>query len=255
MSTVVAHQARYELLAFWRSPQGRFFTLALPIVFLVLFTSVFGDGRIEVDGRDVRQATYYVGHLAALGVVSAAFTSLVISVTIERESGILKRRRATPVSVTGLIAGRVVSAAVIAIAAIACLLVVARTAYDVEPELVQLPAVVLATVVGAASFACLGYALASFIRSADAANPVVQGILLPLYFISGVFVPSDEIPSGLLSVADVFPVRPLAQALYAPFDPATTGTAIAGGDLLVVALWGLAGLVIATLHFSWAPRS
>jgi ABC-2 type transport system permease protein len=254
MSTLVVHQARYELLAFWRNTQGRFVTLALPIVFLVLFTSVFGDGHIEVDGRDVRQATYYVGYVAALGVVSAAFTSLVIMVTIDRESGILKRRRAAPVSGTGLIAGRVASAAVIAIAAVACLLVVARIAYDVKPEPVKLPAVVLATVVGAASFACLGYAVASFIRSADAANPVTQCILLPLYFISGVFVPSDEIPSGLLSVADVLPVRPLAQALYAPFDPATTGAAIAGGDLLVVALWGVAGIVIATLHFSWAPR-
>jgi ABC-2 type transport system permease protein len=254
MTTLVVHQARYELLAFWRSTPGRLFTLAAPIVLLVLLTSVFGDGHVEVDGRDVRQATYYVGSLAALGVVSAAFTSLVVSVTNDRESGILKRRRAAPVSGTGLVAGRLASAAVIAIAAVACLLVFARIAYDVEPEPVKLPAVVLATVVGAASFACLGYAVASFIRSVDAAKAAVHGILLPLYLISGVFVPSDEIPSGLLSVADVFPVRPLTQALYAPFDPAAPGAAIAAGDLLVVALWGLVGIVIATLHFSWAPR-
>jgi ABC-2 type transport system permease protein len=255
MSVLIAHQARYDLLAFWRSPQGRFFTLVLPIVFLVVLTSVFGDGRIEFDGRSVRQATYYVGHLAALGVISAAFTNLVVSLTVERESGILKRRRATPMPAEGLVAGRVASVTVVAIAAVTLLLLVAWIAYDVEPGLSTLPAVLLATVVGAAAFACLGYALASFIRSADAANPVVQGILLPLYLISGVFVPSDQIPSGLLTVADVFPVRHLAQALYAPFDSAGAGSAIAVGNLLVVALWGLAGLVIAARHFSWAPRS
>jgi ABC-2 type transport system permease protein len=242
MSAVVAHQARYELLTFWRSPQGRFFTLALPIIFLVLFTSVFGD------------ATYYVGHLAALGVISAALTSLVVSVTVERERGILKRRRAAPVSATGLIAGRVTSSTIVAAASVACLLLVAWLAYDVRLHLADLPMIMLATVVGAVAFAGLGYALASFIRSTDAAIPVVQGILLPLYFISGVFVPSDELPSRLLTVAEAFPVRHLAQALYGPLDPATTGSGIEAADLLVVALWGLAGLVVAAGHFSWVPR-
>ena len=39
------------------------------------------------------------------------------------------------------------------------------------------------------SFCCLGYALASVIGSADSAQPVTQVVMLPLYFISGVFVP------------------------------------------------------------------
>jgi ABC-2 type transport system permease protein len=243
MSAVIAHQARYELLSFWRSPQGPFFTLALPIILLVLLTWVFGD------------AAYYAGHLAALGVISAAFASLVVSVTVERERGILKRRRAAPVSASGLVAGRVTSATIVAAASVACLLVVAWIAYDVTPRPADLPAILLATLVGAGAFACLGHALASFIRSADAATPVVQGIVLPLYLISGVLVPSDEIPARLLSVADAFPVRHLAHALYTPLDPATTGDGIEGTDLLVVAIWGLAGLVAAARHFSWAPRS
>jgi ABC-2 type transport system permease protein len=251
----VAHQARYELKAFWRSPEGRFFTLVMPVLFLVLFTSVFGDGRVDVDGRAVPQATYYVGHLAALGVISASFTNLVISIVVERESGILKRRRATPAAAIVLIAGRVLSAVVIAIGAVACLLAAAWILYGVEPPLSMLPAVALATVVGATAFACLGFALTSFIGSADGASPVVQGVLLPLYFISGVFVPSDQIPAGLLGVADALPVRHLAQALYAPLHPGATGSGIAAGDLLIVALWGAVGLLVATRNFSWSPRS
>jgi ABC-2 type transport system ATP-binding protein len=243
MSAVITHQARYELLSFWRSPQGPFFALALPIILLVLLTWVFGD------------AAYYAGHLAALGVISAAFASLVVSVTIERERAILKRRRAAPVSAGGLIAGRVTSATIVAGASVALLLVVAWIAYDVTPRVADLPAILLATMVGAAAFACLGYALASFICSAHAASPVAQAILLPMYLISGVLVPSDELPSPVLSVADAFPVRHLAQALSTPLDPATSGEAIEGADLLVVAIWGLAGLVVATRHFSWAPRS
>jgi ABC-2 type transport system permease protein len=243
MTAAVAHQARYELLSFWRSPQGPFSTLALPIVFLIALTSVFGD------------ATYYAGRLAALGVISAALASLVASITLERERGILKRRRAAPVSATGLVAGRVTSATIVAATSVAFLLLAAWMVYDVTPHPADLPAILLATVVGAVAFACLGYALASFIRSAAAATPVVQGILLPLYLISGVLVPSDEIPSRLLSVADAFPVRHLAQALYSPLDPAAPGQGIEGADLLVVAAWGLAGLVVAARHFSWVPRT
>jgi ABC-2 type transport system permease protein len=243
MSAVVAHQARYELLSFWRCSQGRFLTLALPILLLVVLTSVFGD------------ATYYAGHLAALGVISAALTSLVASVTVERERGILKRRRAAPVPATGLIAGRVASATIVAAATVACLLLVAWIAYGVDPHISGLPALLLATVVGAVAFACLGYALASFIRVADAATPVVQAIVLPLYLVSGVIVPSRDIPTRVLSVADVFPARHLAQALYAPLHPTTTGSGIEAGDLLVVALWGLAGGVVAARHFSWAPAA
>jgi ABC-2 type transport system permease protein len=243
MSAVVAHQARYELLSFWRSSQRRFFTLALPILLLVLLTSVFGD------------ATYYAGHLAAFAVISAALTCLVVSVTVERERGILKRRRAAPVPAAGLVAGRVASATIVAAATVACLLLAAWIVYGVRPHITDLPALLLATVVGAVAFACLGYALASFIPSAEAATPVVQAIVLPLYFISGVFVPAQDIPTRLLNVADAFPVRHLAQALYAPLHPATTGSGIEAGDLLVVVLWGLAGVVVAARHFSWAPRS
>jgi ABC-2 type transport system permease protein len=243
MSAVVAHQARYELLSFWRRPQCRFLTLVLPIAFLVLLTSLFGD------------VTYYAGHLAAVGVISAAMASIVVSVTVERESGILKRRRAAPVAATGLVAGRVTSAAIVAAATVAGIVLVACIAYDVRLRLVDLPALLLATAVGAVAFACLGYALASFVRSPSAATPVVLGVLLPLYLISGVLVPSDQLPAGLLIVADAFPVRHLAQALCAPLDPATTGSGVEAVDLLVVGAWGLAGLVVAARHFSWDPRS
>jgi len=243
LSAVVAHQARYELLSFWRRPQCRFLTLVVPIAFLIFLTSVFGD------------VTYYVGQLAAVGVISAALSSIVVSVTVERESGILKRRRAAPVGAMWLVAGRVASAAIVAAATIAGIVVVAWIAYDVTPRVIDVPALLLATAVGAVSFACLGYALASFVRSANAATPVVLGVLFPLYLISGVLVPSDQLPSSLLTVADGFPVRHLAQALCAPFDPATTGSGIESVDLLVVAAWGLAGLVVAARCFSWDPRS
>jgi hypothetical protein len=84
-----------DLLAFLRNKQGRFFTLILPLHFFVIFVSVFGNDTL--GAQHVKASTYYVPGLSALGLIAAFFVNLVISITAQRESGVLKRRRATPV--------------------------------------------------------------------------------------------------------------------------------------------------------------
>jgi ABC-2 type transport system permease protein len=108
-------------------------------------------------------------------------------------------------------------------------------------------------VIGAASFCCLGYALTSLIRNEDAALPTTQALLLPLYFISGVFVAVAGLPHWLADIGEIFPVRHLANALLIAYNPHTTGLGFAGLDLLIVAAWGAAGLLIALRTFSWQP--
>src|SRR5436190_12213687 len=94
---LLLHQTRFDLLAFSRSRESRFFTVVLPIIFLVIFATVFGNDTTTVNGREIKQTTYYVPNLIALGVVGAALTNLAIGVVMQREEGVLKRRRATPV--------------------------------------------------------------------------------------------------------------------------------------------------------------
>ena len=78
---------------------------------------------------------------------------------------------------------------------------------------------------------------------------------LPVYFISGIYIPDNALPHWLLDVAWVLPVRPLAVALQAAFVPATNhGTRFAAVPVLVVLAWGAAGLIIAVRRFSWVPR-
>ena len=92
-------------------------------------------------------------------------------------------------------------------------------------------------VVGAASFCCLGIALTALIPSQDAAAPIVNALLLPLYFLSGVFVPDDELPSGVIDFANHFPIRPFFQAIFDAYLPGN-GPALAWDHLLVVANLG-----------------
>jgi ABC-2 type transport system permease protein len=248
---LVLHQARYDLLGFLRNRQSRFFTLILPILFLVIFVSVFGNDK--VGSEHVKASTFYVPGLAALGVIAGSFVNLVISITAQREAGVLKRRRSTPVPAWVLIAGRALTAIVVALAVLTVLLLIGRFAYGVHLRTGALPGVTVTAIVGAITFCCLAYALSTAIRSADSAQPMVQAIMLPLYFISGVFIPNVNLPRWLRDVARVFPVEHLAAGLRHAFDPAAHGSGIVWSDLGVLALWAAAGLAVALTRFTWTP--
>jgi len=247
------HQFRYELRAFLRNRQSRFFTIALPVLFLIIFASVFGSHTVAVPGGRINTSIYYVPGIITLGIIAAAFVNLVISVTAQRETGVLKRRRATPISATALIVGRALTAVVVALGMTALLLLIGWVFYGASVPARTAPALAVSVVVGALSFCCLGYALASVIRNEDAAQPITQAAVLPLYFISGIFVPISQLPAWLVDVANVFPVRHLDAALLAAYNPHTSGAGFAVGDLLIVAAWGAFGLVVALRRFSWLP--
>jgi ABC-2 type transport system permease protein len=250
---VILHQFRYDLLSFLRNRQSRFFTLVLPILFLVIFVSVFGNDKIGPE--NVKASTYYVPGICALAIIAGSFVNLVISVTAQRESGVLKRRRAAPVPASVLIAARALTAIVVALATMTVLLLIGRFGYGVKLPTSTLPAVILTAVVGAITFCCLAYALTTFIKSEDAAQPMVQAIMLPLYFISGIFIPKVNLPAWLQDVAAFFPVQHLADGLHHAFDPATRGTGIIWSDLGVLALWAAVGLVVALRRFTWTPAT
>ncbi len=251
---IVLHQLRYDLLALTRNRRARFFTLTMPVIFLVVFAGVFGDSHTVVNGVTVKTSDYYVPGIMALTIVTSSLISLVMQIATERDSGILKRRRARPVPATVLVAGRVLSSSLLTVAVLVVLLVIAKAAYGVTLPLASVPALVATVVVGSAALSCLAYALASVVPNAEAAQPLMQAVTLPLYFVSGVWIPTDELPEGLRRAGQLFPIEHLAAALHAAFVPGTSGR-FAGGDLLVLALWGAAGAAVAVRRFSWLPAS
>jgi len=251
-SGVFAHQFRSDLARFWRNPQSRYFTLLLPIVFLVIFATIF-KGTTVADGRRISITTFYVPGIMALGIISATFVNLSQTIVTQRENGEFKRLRGTPLPAWIVIGSRAVVGIVVAVAMSALLLVIGNLAYGVRIPQSTMPGLLITVVIGAGAFACLAFAVSGAISSAEAAAPAINITVLPLYFISGVFVPESQIPTVLRDIATIFPIRHLAGALRgAVID--THGSGIAGGDLLVIAAWGIAGLVMATRTFQWSPR-
>jgi len=202
----------------------------------------------------IKTSTYYVPGLIALGIVSTTFVNLAIGLTIERENRQLKRIRGTPLPIPAFIAGRVATALALATALTIVLLAVGRVGYGVSLPGSTIPGVALSLLVGTGAFCCLGFAFATAIPNEDAAPPLVNAVVLPLYFISGLFFPTDGAPAWLTTLADVFPIKHLAEALFEAFDPATTGAGVAWADLGIVAAWGAAGFAVAVATFRWTPK-
>ena len=254
-ASLTLRQVRFTNKAFWRNPASAFFTFAFPLMFLVIFTSLLGGGRVEVrPGVLIEQADYYVAAMTAFAVVTACFTNLAMSVTYQRDAGILKRTRGTPLPGWAFLAGRVIHAMLVAL-----LLVVITTAFGVAFYAVDVPtgarlaelAVVLG--VGAASFAALGLATTAAVPNADAAPAVVNAIILPLLFVSGVFIAIEPTsPLWVRAVGSVFPVRHFAEAMLASFYGAPFP--FEWHDVAIVAAWGVGGLLVAVRTFSWEPR-
>ena len=250
--TLVAHQLRYDQKAFWRNPAAVFFTVMFPVVVFLILAVVFDGSTIAVDGG-VEATTYYVPAIMALSVISATMQTLAMTLVIAREDGRLKRGRGTPMPAWVFIAGRVGNSIVVAVMMLALLAAIGGALYSVPFPWERLPELLLTLIVGAASFCCLGIALTAVIPSQDAAAAIVNALLLPLYFLSGIFIPEDELPGGVIDFANHFPVRPFFEAFFSVYVPGAGG-AIAWHELIVVAIWGVAGLVLAIRFFRWTPR-
>jgi ABC-2 type transport system permease protein len=252
---LLAHQVRYDVRASLRNPRARFFTFFFPVVLLVIFTGVFGHGSTTIDGTRVKLSYFYVAGILAMSTVVAAYANLVVSISALRESGVLKRRRATPVPPALLIAGQALSTLVIVAIMATILLVIGKVAYGVGMAPGALAALACTTILATLTFACIGYAVSGMIGSPDAAQPIVQATTMPLWFLSGVFIPAASLSSTLRSVGSLFPVEHLAASLQLASVHTSFSSAISVSDLLALAAWGLAAAAFAAWRFSWLPSS
>jgi len=249
---MLVEQVRADLLAFSRRPETLFFTVFLPVIFLVLFEAIFGGQSVKLTGGDVVAQSYLqVPAFMVMGVISASFVALSITVVNRRETGIFKRVRGTPAPAWLLIAGQVMTSLVIALLMVIVMLALGSFAYGVRVDVGHLPWLVVGVLIGAMAFSCLGMMLAALTPSTEAAPPLANVVVLPLYFISGVFVPIESLPSWLGNIASWLPVAPFVKVATWAYVPATT-TPWRSLGLLVA--WGAIGLIIASWRFRWTPR-
>ena len=242
------HELRTEQLLFWRNREAAFFTFFLPIIFFLVFGSIYGNDRIS----GIRGAAYLEAGMIGYGVASTAFAGLAITMVIRRESGVLKRIRATPLPPAIYLVAVLVSTFVTFLIEAGLLIVLGRVLFSVG--LPDRPFSLLAELaIGAGAFAALGLALTGAVRSAEGSSAVVNFVYLPMAIISGTFFSPAKYPGFLRAIADVLPLTyftKLTRDVMVRHHHLWTD----GGSLGVVLLWGAIGAVAAIRGFRWQPR-
>ncbi|OFW65981.1 MAG: hypothetical protein A2Z12_02120 [Actinobacteria bacterium RBG_16_68_21] len=249
-------QFRYENRLFWRTPAAAFFTLFFPLMFLLLFNLLFSGDPMEIAGRGSFTVTqFFAPSLAAFAAASATYTNIGIGTAIARDQGILKRFRGTPLPPWVYMMGRVASGVWIAAIAVVIMVAIGIVGYDLHLYPARLAAIALSFVIGTASFAALGLALAALAPTSDSAPAVANATILPIAFISDVFIPISNPPGWLVTVGNIFPLKHFVRTLQDGFSPFVTSPAPEWGHIAVMAAWGIGGVLLALRFFVWEPKT
>jgi len=250
--TLAVRQVRYENRAFWRNPPAAFFTFAFPLLFMVIFSVLFGN---EADATGYTAGDFFTPAIIVFSVITATYTNIAMTVTMTREQGILKRVRGTPLPAWAYLFGRIVHAVLVAGLLVVIVAAFGAIFYGVHVPWDRLPALVVTLVLGAATFCALGLAVSSLIPNADAAPAIVNASILPLLFISNVFIRLEHPPDWMNLLGNLFPVRHFADAMADVYNPLTTGSGFAWDHVGALAAWAVVGILLTIRFFSWEPKT
>lgn len=244
-ASLLLQQIRHTTVAAWRDPGWVFFAVALPVGLFSYNMANYGDSGITLHG-----ASYVVAFAAGMvtwGAAVTAFVNMPEAIAHARDEHVLKRLRGTPLAPSQYIIGRVVSALWIALLTGALVLAVGVTFFDLRPDWAAVPVAVGILLLGTATVAACGIALASVLPSSKAVSAVALGLLLPLSFFSDIFV-IVGLPPWMATVGSLLPLKHIANLLTTLLEPGLT-TSWASVAVLVLWLGGAGWLAVRT--FRW----
>lgn len=248
-AVLVRGQVGHTQAILWRDVSAVFFAVAFPVLLVAIIPAVNGGGDVLMsNGQPL--GTFYAATMAIYGAAVTAYVNMPQSLAEDRERGVLKRAGGTPLTASALLVGRVVGALVVALVTGLAIFVLAAVAYR-PPLPPGMPAAVVTLVVATVCFAVLGLAVMTLVRSSQAVVGVTLGTLLPLAFISDVFVVGADLPAALDAVSWFFPLRHATAAMTQALAPGTTGSGLALDHLAVLLAWTLAGAVVVWRRFRW----
>lgn len=238
-----------------RNPQTTFLVVVLPLLYLLVIASIFDGEEVHAPDRSrlLDVSTIMTASVVVIGVVSATFQNLTMTLVEDREYGVLKRLRSTPVPAPVFLAGHVVTATVMSLLLAVLVTALGVLVFDVPFPGTRILAGAVTVLVGALACALVAFPFSVLVRKASASLPMAFGAGLTMFFLSGNFFPGKDLPVAMERVADLLPVRHFFLAMLTVFDPHTTGTGFEAGHLAVLAVWAVAGAVLAVVFFRWTP--
>jgi len=258
LTALAVLRTRIELKQFFRERDAVIFIFAFPVIMLAIFGSVFD----EDVGGGVSFTQYFVPGIVAAGIMLSSFQSLAIGIAIERDDGTLKRLRGTPMPPAAYFLGKIGMVLVSSVLQTGVLLTAAALVFNIDLPTSPSRWVTFAWVfvLGTSAGTVLGIAFSSVPRSGRSASAVVTPIVIVLQFISGVFFVYDDLPAWMRNIAELFPLKWMAQGMRSVFLPDSYQSIEADGSwqlglgAVVLGAWLVVGLAACLWTFRWSRR-
>jgi ABC-2 type transport system permease protein len=251
---LAARESGNLLRSFWRNRSGAFFTILLPVMFLVLFGAINRDGtvRLSPHGPEIGYTTFFTPGMLGMAIMAGSFVGLVVGLTIMRDNGQLKRLRGTPLPPWAFFSGQVVSRLVLVAVEAVLVLGLGRLLFHVSlpPTAAGWATFALVALLGAATFTALGVAFTRLVGSADSAPALANAAYLPLLFLSGAWFPISGLPHWLGTVADDFPLAPMLDGMRQALIFGH-GLGAIWPDVWKLLAWLAVGLFVSVRTFRW----
>ena len=238
-------QVEVELKLFWRNRQSVFFTALLPILMMVVFGYLNQDAKIG----NIPYVAFLLPGGIGMQVMGSAFENLSITLTRQRDDGILKRLGGTPLRNWVLLGSKMLTASLVIF--VQTLLLIVIGVFFFEVKIVGSPFVFLFVLLtGIVTFTSMGFALSGLINSADTQSAAAHSIQWPMIFICGSFFPISLLPELLQHVARVLPLTYFVNPLRAVLIEGQ-GLGESSLDLLVLLAWMICCFIVSIKTFRW----
>ena len=238
-----------ELKVFLREPLGAIGTVAFPVLaFIVLGKSTSrSDVTLSATGTGIF-STGGVPVLVSLLIAVSAVLSLVTIIAIYRESGILKRLRATPLRPQTILSAHVLVKLLLTAVTMTLMVIAGRRYYTATADVPKV-AFALALLLTTGSILSIGFVIASIVPTARFAQPVGALVIYPMLALSGLFVPVATLPPGLRIAARAMPLTYAVSLLQGIWRGESWGAHLGDVAALVVAF--VVCTVLAAKVFRW----
>ncbi len=192
-----------EMKLFLREPAAVFFTLAFPVMVLLLFGSIFGG--YPIPGTDLKSIDLYTPAMTGMVIGTVGLIGMPTTLAAYREYGILRRLRATPLRPYTILASQVLVNLLMTLVGIGLLFIAARLVFDLHTPQAPL-SVLLALIFSSLSFFAVGFVLAGLLPTVRVASAVGQALFFPMLFLSGAALPREQLPDSLHQVSGYLPL-------------------------------------------------
>ena len=220
-------------------------TAGFPLIFMLLFSFMYRD---QMAG-DLPMVAYVFASMVGMSVGGTAFLNLSINLVEERDRGILKRLRGTPLRAWQLLGGKVLAASLIICLQVLFLLLIGITCFALRLRGAPLPSLTV-LLVGTLSLLSMGFCLASVMKNARAAEAWALALFLPMLFIGGGFFPTESLPRVVQQLARGLPLTHFYEALVSVMVEGNSITT-SGHHLLLIGLWALGCSAVSVKAFRW----